>query len=372
MSGCDDAPILPAARPDDEARLATYMSAMMKAPTQDPFVPDRRRVLAGAAGAAAAAVLAPRPAAAADAVTFGTNWTPQAEHGGFYQALADGTYARHGLDVRIVPGGPQSNNRMLLAAGRLDFYMGGNLIQAFAALEQDIPTVVVAALFQKEPQILLSHPGRGFDRFEDLRRATLFLSRQTVASTFQWLKAEHGFRDEQVKPYAFSAAPFLADPNSAQQGYVTAEPLIIETQGGFRPNVFLLADYGFDSYATTIEARRDLVAGKPDLVQRFVEASILGWSTYLFGDNAAGNAAIRAANPDVTEAMIAYAVARMKADGIVLSGDAETAGIGAMTDARMASFYARMVRAGVLRAGLDIKRAYTLAFVNRGLGLPRR
>lgn len=305
---------------------------------------------------------------AADRVTFGTNWLAQPEHGGFYQALADGTYARNGLDVTILPGGPQVNNRVLLPTGRIDFFMGGNLVQAFAALEQDIPTLVVAALFQKEPQVLIAHPGQGYERLEDLRRAPLFLAKPTVATTFQWLKSAWGFRDEQVRPYAFSAAPFLADKTSAQQGYVTSEPFTIERQAGFKPKVFLLADSGFDSYATTIETRRELVERNPDLVRRFVEASIIGWYTYLYGDNAKGNGAIKAANPDITDDLIAFSIRSMKEYGIVDSGDAERLGIGAMTDARFASFYAAMVKAGVTRPGLDVGKAYTLAFVNRGVG----
>jgi NitT/TauT family transport system substrate-binding protein len=182
------------------------------------------------------------------------------------------------------------------------------------------------------------------------------------------MKSEWGFRDEQVKPYAFSVAPFLADRRSAQQGYVTSEPFAIEKTGGFRPRVFLLADYGFDTYSTTIETRREIVDRNPDLVRRFVEASIVGWYNYLYGDNTRGNAAIKAANPDITDELIAYSVRAMKDYGIVDSGDALDKGIGAMTPERIASFHARMVKAGVVRPGLDIGRAYTLQFVNAGVG----
>ena len=316
--------------------------------------------------------VAPSTSSAADAVRFGTNWFAQPEHGGFYQALADGTYARHGLDVTIVPGGPQVNNRLLLPTGKIDFFMGGNLIQAFAAVDQNIPTVVVAAMFQKEPQILMTHPGEGLDKLEDLKKATLFLSKPFVATAFQWLKQEYGFTDEQVKPYSFSSAPFLADKNSAQQGYITSDIMQIEKQGGFKPNAILLADYGFDTYSTTIETRRELVQQNPDLVQRFVDASIEGWATYLYGDASKGNAAIKAANPDISDELIAFATAKMKEYGIVDSGDALANGIGAMTDARFASFYARMAKAGVVKPGLDISKAYTLAFVNKGVGAQLR
>jgi NitT/TauT family transport system substrate-binding protein len=175
-----------------------------------------------------------------------------------------------------------------------------------------------------------------------------------------------------VKPYTFNAQPFLADKNSAMQGYVTSEPYAIETQGGFKPKIFLLADQGWDSYSTLIETRRDLVAGKPDLVQRFVDASAIGWANYLYGDNAAANARIRRDNPEMTDARIAYSIARMKEYGIVDSGDSTKGGIGAMTDARMKSFFDKMVASGVAKNGVDYRKAYTLQFVNKGTGVELR
>ncbi len=231
------------------------------------------------------------PASAADKVTFGTNWVAQAEHGGFYQAVVDGTYAKYGLDVTILPGGPQANNRLLLPVGKIDFYMGANMLQAFSSVQEKIPTVIVAAVFQKDPQVFLAHPDVA--KFEDLKTRTIFVSKEGIATYYQWLVADYGFSEKQVKPYTFNAAPFLADKNSAMQGYITSEPYAVEKQGGFTPKLFLLADYGFDTYSTTIETRTELVAQNPDLVQRFVDASIIGWYNYLYGDNAKANALIK-------------------------------------------------------------------------------
>ena len=255
-----------------------------------------------------------------DKVSFGTNWVAEAEHGGFYQALADGTYRRYGLDVTIVQGGPQVNNQLLLAVGRLDFFMSTNTLQSFDAVEQSIPTLAVAAMFQKDPQVLIAHPGRGIDDLRDLRGLTLFISQEGVITYFQWLKREYGLADAQVKPYTFNPQPFLADPKSAMQGYVTSEPYAIEKITGVKPKVFLLADYGFDSYSTLIQTRRELVEGKPDMVQRFVDASIIGWYNYIYGDNRAGNDLIKRQNPEMTDALLAYSVATMKEHGIVDSG----------------------------------------------------
>jgi len=311
-------------------------------------------------------------AQALDKVSFGTNWVAEAEHGGHYQALVDGTYRRFGLDVTIVPGGPQVNNRILLPVGKLDFFMSANTLQSFDAVEQNIPTLAVAAMFQKEPQVLMAHPDQGIDKFEDLKKLTLFISKEGLASYFQWLKADFGFSEAQVKPYTSNAQPFLADKKSAMQGYVTSEPYAIEKQAGFKPKVFLIADQGFNSYSTLIETRRDLVEKKPDLVQRFVDASIIGWANYLYGDNKAANAMIKRNNPEMTDELLAYSIAKMKEYGIVDSGDTATLGIGAMTDARMQNFYDKMVRAGVVKPSVALAKSYTLQFVNKKVGLDLR
>jgi NitT/TauT family transport system substrate-binding protein len=317
-----------------------------------------------------ASLLAATPAQALDKVRFGTNWVAEGEHGGFYQALADGTYKKYGLEVEIVPGGPNVNNRILLPVGKLDFFMSANSLQSFDAVAQNIPTLAVAASFQKDPQVLIAHPD--VKTFDALKTRTLFVSKEGMASYFQWLKADFGFNEAKVKPYTFNPQPFLADKNSAMQGYVTSEPYAIETQGHFKPTLFLLADQGFNSYSTLIETRRDLVEQKPDLVQRFVDASAIGWYHYIYGDPSAGNSLIKRQNPEMTDALLAYSIAKMKEFGIVDSGDSVKLGIGAMTDARMKSFFDKMVRVGVVKPGLDYKRAYTLQFVNKGVGVELR
>ena len=322
----------------------------------------------------AAFLLAAAPASAQplDKVSFGTNWLAEAEHGGHYQALADGTYRKYGLDVTIVPGGPNVNNRLLLPVGKLDFYMGTNTLQGFDAVAQNIPTLTVAAMFQKEPQILMAHPDQGIDKFDDLKKLTLFISPDGVAGYFQWLKAEFGFSEAQVRPYTSNPQPFLANKRSGMQGYVTSEPYAVEKVAGFAPKVFLLADQGFNGYSTLIETRRDLVDKKPDMVQRFVDASIIGWYNYLYGDNRAANALIKKQNPEMTDGLIAYSIAKLKDYGIVDSGDAATLGIGAMTDARMKNFYDKMVRAGVVKPSVDPAKSYTLQFINKKVGVDLR
>lgn len=315
------------------------------------------------------AVMAATTVQANEAVTFGTNWVAQAEHGGFYQAVADGSYADCGLDVTIVPGGPNVNNRALLLAGKIDFLMDGNLLQPFNSAAEDIPMVIVASVFQKEPQVIMTHPGQGLDTWESLKSAeTLLIGNGGYQSFFRWMVSE-GFRDEQRKPYTYNSAPFLADPTSGQQGYVTSEPYAIQLEAGFEPNVFLLADYGFDTYSTLIATMAETVEAKPEVVQCFVDASAIGWYNYLYGDSSAANEMIKAENPDLDDAAIAFAMEQMTKYGIVDSGDAETLGIGAMSMERIAGFYDDMVAAGVVPADLDYESVIDLSFVNKGVGL---
>jgi NitT/TauT family transport system substrate-binding protein len=307
-----------------------------------------------------------------DKVTFATNWVAEAEHGGFYQALADGTYRKYGLDVTILPGGPNVNHRLLLPVGKIEFYMSANPLQAFDAVAQNIPTVAIAASFQKDPQVLLAHPDQGINRFGDLKQLTLFISKEGLATYFQWMKREFGFREEQVKPYTFNPQPFLADKRSAMQGYVTSEPYAVEQAGKFKPKIFLLANEGFESYSTLIETRRELVDKNPTMVQRFVDASAVGWYNYLYRDNKAANALIKRHNPEMTDGLLAYSLTAMKQFGIVDSGDAGKLGIGAMTDARMKRFFEQMVRAGVVKSTVDYRKAHTTQFVNKGVGVGLR
>lgn len=307
-------------------------------------------------------------------VTFATNWKAQAAHGGFYQALADGTYRQMGLDVTILQGGPAVNNRPLLPAGRIDFLMTGNLLHSFDNVRNQVPTVVVAAMFQKDPQALMAHPGQGFEDFAALKRAPVaFIAKDAQFTWWAWLKAVHGFRDEQLKPYNYNLGPWLANPKSIQQGYAVAEPIYAQRQGGFKPVVHLLADHGFSTYSTVIETRRDLVGKRPEIVQKFVDGSILGWTQYLHGNPQAAHAMMRRDNPDMGEDELAASRMRLLDDAIVDSGESLKVGIGAMRRERAADFLQQMVRAGLYKAGqVDVGAVLVEDFVNKGVGLDLR
>lgn len=301
-------------------------------------------------------------------VVFGTNWLAQAEHGGFYQSVADGTYEACGLDVSILPGGPQVNNRALMLAGKMQFHMGGDLNQAFNSVEQGIPVVSVAAIFQKHPQVILAHPGKA-ETFEDLKNLTLLIGDNGFRSYYQWMKAQYGFTDEQRIPYTFNPAPFLADENKGMQGYLSSEPYVVEKEGGFVPDVFLIADAGYSTYATTIETMADTIANKPEVVECFVNGSIIGWYNYLYNDRSAADELIKSDNPEMTDDKIAYAVSKMLERGIVDSGDALEMGIGALTEEKAADFFNKMVAAGVLSADINFTAAFNTDFVNKGVGM---
>ena len=316
--------------------------------------------------AAIVAAIATGPAAALDEITFATNWVAEAEHGGYYQAVADGTYEKYGLKVTIIPKGDQA----LLLSGRVQFYMQGNLLGTFSAIEQGVPVMTVGAIFQKDPQIIMTHPEMGITSFAELANVpTLFIGDDLFVTGYQWMKAAYGFTDEQRRPYPYNLAGFLADKNSGNQGYLTSEPFAVEQEAGFTPDVFLMADAGYTTYSTMIEGMADYIEANPDITRRFVEASIIGWYNYLYGDNTPANDLIKAENPDMTDEQIAYTIAKMKEYGLVESDIALEKGIGCMDEARIEDFYDKMVEAGVVQAGLDLTQGYTLEYVCQGLGM---
>jgi NitT/TauT family transport system substrate-binding protein len=314
-----------------------------------------------------AAVLAVASAAAhaADKVVFYTNWYAQAEHGGFYQALAEGIYKKHGLDVTIRMGGPQVNVYQLLLAGKADVVMGYD-VATLNGVEEGLPLVTVAATFQRDPAVLIAHPG--VNDIVELRNKTLLIGQASETTFWPWLKAKYGFTDTNKRPYAFSVQPFLADKNVAQQGYATSEPYSIE-KGGVKPKIFLLADYGYPPYAQTIVATQKTVREKPDVLRRFIEASALGWKSYLANPKP-GNALIKKDNPQIEDGLLAFSVAKMKEFGLVTGGDAATQGIMTMTDARWKQTFEFMAQAGLLKPDVDWRKAYTLEFVQRVKVLP--
>ncbi len=329
------------------------------------------RLVAAALGCVAAALAvtaASLPARALDQVTFGTDWQAEAEHGGYYQAIATGIYAKYGLDVTLRQGGPQVNHTLLLAAGRLDFDEAPNSFTGLNFVKENVPMVAVAAFFQKDPSVLIAHPGVGNDSLAALKGKPIMIGTDTRVGYWLFLKAKFGYTDDQIRPYNFNMAPFLADKNAVQQGYLTSEPFLIEKQG-VTPVVMLLADSGYTSYGSLIETSQKLVAERPDLVQRFVNASAEGWYSYLYGDPGPANALIKRDNPEQTDDLLAYAIAKIKANGVVDSGDSLSQGIGAMSDARWQAFFAVMSAQGLYPKDMDATKAYTLRFVNQHAGM---
>lgn len=304
-------------------------------------------------------------ARAADEVTIGTSWYAQAEHGGFYQAKATGIYDKYDLDVNIKMGGPQVNGLQLLVAGKYDFTMGYPL-RNIKAVSEGLPVVTVAACFQKDPQGLIAHSQ--VESLEDVGDRTVLISTSARSTYWPWLQSEYGFTDAQAKPYTFSLGPFLADKEMVQQAYVSSEPFAAE-KAGVTPNFFLFADNGYPPYAATVETREDLLESNPDLVRRFVQATMEGWKSYL-EDPSAGNSLIKKDNPEMTDAQLKFGLKKLKEYGIVAGGDAKEKGIGYMSDARWQKTFQFMVDADLVSEDVDYKKAYTLKFLPEPPVLP--
>ena len=293
-------------------------------------------------------------------IKFATDWHAQAEQGGFYQALATGEYKKRGLDVTIVQGGPSVNVPQLLASHAVDLGMGSNSFIVMNLAQEKAPVKAVAAFMQKDPQVLMAHPGQGIRSIADMKGHPILLSDASVTAFWVWLKAKYGFTDSQVRKYTFNSAPFLSDRRAIQQGYATSEPYTLEKEAHLKPEVFLLADEGYPGYAAMALASDSLIASNSKAVQAFVDGSAAGWKSYLQGDPKPGDALILKDNPEMTQDVLDQARDKMRSYGIVGSGD------GSMTDARWKSFFDVAAAQGVYPKAMDYKQAYTLRFVGGG------
>ena len=325
----------------------------------------RRRTLLGMLPAAAALAACGHKADSGPRIRFATDWQAQAEHGGFYQALATGEYAKRGLKVEIIQGGPGVSVPQLIASGAIEMGMGSDGFVVLNLAHERAPVKAVAAFFQKNPQVIIAHDDPAIKTLADLKGHPILISSAARDSFWPWLKARYGFTDDQVRSYNNSDAPFLADPRAAQEGYLTSEPYTIEKATHLAPKVFLLADDGYASYAAMALASDGLLKRKPDMVSAFVEASAVGWKSYLHGDPAPANKLILRANPEITQDLIDQARQKMTAYGIVDGGDAATQGIGVMTNARWADFFEATTQQGLFPKSLDYRSAYTLQFLPR-------
>ena len=326
------------------------------------MIVSRRAYLSASLAALAAACSREQPApsnkAGKTVIRFATDWRAQAEQGGYYQAIATGEYDKRGLDVRLIQGGPGVNVPQLLAAGAAEVGMGSNSFIVMNLAAEKAPVKAVAASFQKDPQVLIAHEGAGIDKIADMKGHPILLADASITAFWVWLKAKYGFTDDQVRKYTFNPAPFLADSRAVQQGYVTSEPYVLETEAKITPKVFLLADEGYPGYAAVILTRTPLIADRPEAVRAFVEGSAAGWKSYLEGDPAPGDALIRKDNPEMRQDVLDQAREKLKSYGIV-----DLAGPGAMTDARWQEFFDMASANGVYPADMDWKAAYTLQFL---------
>ncbi|MFM2208982.1 MAG: hypothetical protein RIQ96_625 [Pseudomonadota bacterium] len=326
-----------------------------------------KRSLLSISAAALLGASASGTAQAQEKFTYMTNWYAQAEHGGFYQAVATGIYKRYGLDVTIRMGGPQVNVVQLMAAGQAECVMGSSDLQMVQIREGGVPVTTLAATFQKDPQVLIAH--EDVTSFEQLKGKTILIASSAHRGYWPWLKARYGFTDAQTRPYTFNIQPFIADKNSAQQGYLTSEPFAIQ-RAGVKANTLMFSDHGYPAYATTISCMDKTVRERKTAVENFVKASMEGWKSYL-ENPAPGNELIKKDNPNMTDAQLAYSVGKLKELGMVTGGDASRMGIGIITPQRAKASYDFLVQTKLIDpAKVKLEDAYNIGFVQNMKVMP--
>lgn len=306
---------------------------------------------------------APRPTdspannKAADKVDLVLNWYPEAEHGGYYAALVHGYYAEAGLDVTIVPGGPNAPVLQKVATGAATFGVS-NADQVLLARAQDAPLVAVMAPLQISPRCLMVHRKSGIRQFEQLQRMTIAMS--SGAAWAQFLKKRLPLTDVTFVPPG-SVAQFLNDENFAQQAYVFSEPFVAESQGG-DPHCLMVSDLGFNPYTSVLFVSQDTMNQKADLVRRMVAASVRGWTTYLEAPDST-NKHIHKQNPEMSLEILKFGAQAMQPLCKPADADAPDS-LGQMTAGRWNELVEQMVEVGALQPGATSgDAAHTIQFL---------
>lgn len=291
-------------------------------------------------------------------IIFATDWKAQAEHGGFYQALAKGYYKKRGLKVIIRPGGPQTDNPRLMAAGALDLAMASNNFQPLNLLAAGVNVKIVMASFQKDPQVLMVHPEMSASGIAGLKGRPIFMSDSAIATFWPWLKVRFQFDDSQIRKYTYSLAPWLVNKNTVQEGYLSSEPFSAG-RAGVEPQVFLFADEGYSGYSGMVMVRNAYLNKNTETVKAFVEASIEGWQSYIWDDPAEGNELILSDNPEMTKDLLSFAVTAMKANAMLGSQN----DVGKISADRWSRFHREMAALGLFHPNLNANEVLSLEFL---------
>ena len=298
-------------------------------------------------------------------ITFATDWKAQAEQGGFYQALAAGLYEKNGLKVKIIQGSANVNVPRLIASNSVEFGIGSNSFIPLNMVANKIPGKAVMAIFQKDPQIIMTHPDSDIRNLKDMRDLPIMISDASIGAFWLWLKSKYDFTDNQIRKKTFSLAPFLSNKSSIQQGYLTSEPFLVEREAGFTPRVFLLADYGYPSYGAMVLASSNVLKNNPEIVRAFVDASIEGWRQYIYDDPTLGNELIMLENNEMKEDILLQAIKKIRNYDLVSNEISKGLDIGLMTDIKWESFFKTMSINGVYEKDLEWRESFTLDFINK-------
>ena len=340
-----------------------------------PLLTRRRALLAGGAAVVGAGALALRACGRTEApvddqgrvrLRFATDARAGAEHGGFYQAVAGGAYEKRGLNVQIVQGGPGVNVPQLLASGAVELGLGASSFTPMNLVASGAPVRAVAAFFQKDPRVLIAHAEPAVEDLAALaqRRGRRFLlAEPQAAGLWVWLKATYGLADDQARVVADRAAAFLAEPRAVLEGDLTVDPHAVEQAADFTPQVFLPADAGYPSYGGLVLAPNAFARDNAGALRSFIAASAEGWRDYIRGDPSAADALIRRDNPEMSQALLDQARARLRDNAVVDGGDAALFGLGDMTEERWRAFFEVASRGDVYDTGLNWRDAFTNAYL---------
>jgi NitT/TauT family transport system substrate-binding protein len=281
-------------------------------------------------------------------ITVQLDWIAEPEHGGLYQAQARGFFRDEGLDVTLIPGGPNAFVMPSVATGKADI---GQADSTNTLLQQaeGLPVVQFAAVFQDDPSGLLVNADSSVRTFEDLQGKTIIARPEWAFLKF--LQKKYGLKVN-IVPQNFSVAAFLGNKEAIQQGYFIAEPYHIVKAGGKMPRFLSTWDAGFRAYAVLVTNRK-FAREHPAELRAFVRAYINGWRDYLEGDPAPAHEALKKANSANTDDFMMFSRKMIIDEKLVPGRDPNSSisRIGRLDPQRFETQIAQLEELGILPKG---------------------
>lgn len=296
-------------------------------------------------------------------VRAGLGWVFQGQFAGFMVAQSMGFYKDVGLDVQLIPGGPDVNGQALVVSGSAEFGMAGDFAQVMSAREQGIPVKGIFTVQEHQGGILICKKTTGITSWKDLtgKKIGVWEGSGRTGVRYALNVAGVGADNVTLLPQKFSMVEFYEDLFDCASA-TTPNELHVVLDAGYAVSDLTLLDFdqlGFRIPGDTVFTTDKLISDHPDVVQAFVTGTLKGWMYAIQHPEEAATIVLQFA-PDLEyrkQVLQIWEMARL-----MVSGSGATKGIGYLDQADLETLLKAALSAGTMSTSVDVTQSYTNEF----------